>query len=99
MTTTTPTVLRILDPEAETRAKERTPNPRVPTLDGKVVGILENAVGRSLDLSRLPELIRQRYEVRDIRVIRKPVTSLVAPKEQLERLIKECDVVITATAQ
>ena len=68
------------------------------TLDGKVLGLLDNRKGNADHLLlRLGERLGERYSLRDIVYLTKPIFSRPAPAEQIEQL-KQCDTVLTALA-
>ena len=68
------------------------------TLDGKVLGLLDNRKGNADHLLlRLGERLGERYSLRDIVYLPKPIFSRPAPAEQIEQL-KQCDAVLTALA-
>jgi hypothetical protein len=92
--------LVILDPTGEADiepGRKLAPLPR--DLADLTIGILENSHGRSIDLTRLPELIRDRFPDSAVVVRRKPVVTQTAPPELLDGLASTCQVVICATAQ
>ena len=84
-----------IDPEVE---REKRLAPRRATLDGSVLGLLDNRKGNADHLlRRIGERLGERYALREIVYITKPIFSRPAPEEQLAQL-KACDVVITALA-
>ncbi len=90
-----PDLVLPIDPDAE-RPKALAPG--VPTLDGKVLGLLDNRKGHADNLLlRLGERLGERYALRDIVYLTKPIFSRPAPADQLAQL-ERCDVVLTALA-
>jgi len=84
-----------IDPEVE---REKKLAPRRATLDGSVLGLLDNRKGNADHLlMRIGERLGERYALRDIVYLTKPIFSRPAPDEQLEQL-KACNVVVTALA-
>lgn len=84
-----------IDPEVE-RPKALAPG--LLTLDGKVLGLLDNTKGNADHLlRRLAERLGERYALREVVSITKPIFSRLTPEAQLVRL-KECDAVLTALA-
>lgn len=84
-----------IDPEVE-RPKALAPG--LPTLDRKVLGLLDNRKGNADRLLlRLGERLGERYGLKDIVYLTKPIFSRPAPGEQIDQL-KECDLVLTALA-
>jgi hypothetical protein len=83
------------DPETE-QSKEFAPRPK--TLDGKILGLLDNRKGNADNLlMRFGELLGERYNLKDIVYVTKPIFSRPAPEAMLEEL-EGCDVVLTAIA-
>ena len=84
-----------IDPEVE-RPKHLAAG--VPSLDQKVLGLLDNRKGNADQLLlRLGERLGERYALRDIVYLTKPIFSRPAPEGQVDQL-KGCDVVLTALA-
>jgi hypothetical protein len=71
----------------------------VPTLDGRVIGLLNNSKsGTGPFLDRVEELLQSEHGVsRSIRYD-KNAAALPAPDEMLEAAARECDVVINGIA-
>ena len=84
-----------IDPETE-RPKVPAAGPQ--TLDGKVLGLLDNRKGNADHLlMRIGERLGERYALRDLVYLTKPIFSRPAPDDQIAEL-KRCDVVVTALA-
>ena len=84
-----------IDPEVE-RPKALAPG--LPTLDKKVLGLLDNRKGNADRLLlRIGERLGERYGLKDVVYLTKPIFSRPAPGEQIAQL-KECDLVLTALA-
>jgi hypothetical protein len=84
-----------IDPESE-RPKQLAAG--VPSLDRKVLGLLDNRKGNADRLLlRLGERLGERYDLLDIVYLTKPIFSRPATPEQIAQL-KECHVVLTALA-
>jgi len=90
--------LKMLDPTVSAEeATDVAVAKRVADLDGKVLGLLHNGKvngDRLLDLVR--EQLATRYRLREIVVVRKPSASRVADADDLDRLARTCDAVVTA---
>ncbi len=72
---------------------------RVPTLEGRVVGLLDNSKsGTRPVLDRVEELLQREHGVSRIIRYDKKAAALPAPDEMLEAAIRECDVVINGIA-
>jgi hypothetical protein len=72
---------------------------RVPTLEGRVVGLLNNSKsGTRPFLDRVEELLQSGHGVSRIIRYDKRAAALPAPDEMLEAAARECDVVINGIA-
>ena len=72
---------------------------RVPTLEGRVVGLLNNSKsGTRPFLDRVEELLRREHGVSKIIRYDKNAAALPIPDEMLEAAIRECDVVVNGIA-
>ena len=72
---------------------------RGPTLEGRVVGLLNNSKsGTRPFLDRVEELLQREHGV--LRIIRydKKAAALPAPDEMLDAAVRECDVVVNGIA-
>lgn len=71
----------------------------VPTLDGRVIGLLDNSKsGTRPFLDRAEELLLREHGVSRIIRYDKKAAALPAPDEMLEAAARECDVVINGIA-
>ena len=89
--------VRVLDPTAERTTAQRPRAPRVESLGGKTVGLLDISKARGdVFLDRLEELLVER----GLRVerYRKPTFTKVAPVDLRHEISTRCDVVIEALA-
>lgn len=74
--------------------------PRPGSLDGKVVGLLSNNKPNSeMMLRMVGDLIREKYNVREVVEANKGTHRTPATPEMIDDLATRCDVVITATAE
>ena len=72
---------------------------RVPTLEGRVIGLLNNSKsGTRPFLDRVEELLQTVHRVSRIIRYDKKAAALPAPDEMLEAAARECDVVINGIA-
>lgn len=86
-----------LDPTAEREPVARSLAPRPPSLEGKVVGLLDISKPRGdVFLDRLEALLTERG-LRTLR-FRKPTFAKVAPVDLRHEIATKCDVVIEALA-
>ena len=72
---------------------------RVPTLEGRVVGLLNNSKsGTRPFLDRVEELLQSEHGVSRIIRYDKKAAALPVPDEMLEAATRECDVVVNGIA-
>ena len=87
--------LLVLDPTTSPEPVEVTTAPRPDTLDGKVMGLLDNGklnAGRVLDL--VGEIIARKYNLAGVVRKRKADASHGAPEAMLDELAEECQFAI-----
>ena len=73
--------------------------PRVPTLDGLVLGLLDNNKWNAQRLLRQLEAdLRARFQIKDVIYLRTPSFSRPAYPEMVEQMATGADVVVTALA-
>ncbi len=90
--------LTVLDPSAETVPAEGMVAQRPSELNGKRLGLLANGKLNSEELlEAVSDLLSERYQFSGLVRRNKGNASRPAPKEILEELARECDLVITAT--
>lgn len=72
---------------------------RVPTLDGLVLGLLDNNKWNAQKLLRQIEVdLRARFALKEVIYLRKPYFSRPAFPEMIEQMANGADVVVTALA-
>jgi len=87
-----------VNPLDEQASEARVPAPRLTTLSGKTIGLLDiSKPGGSVFLDRMEELLRERYGVSAVVRAQKPTYTKPAPTEVLEGL-RFVDGVIEALA-
>ena len=87
----------LLDPTNETRAARRERSPRLDTLSGKTVGLLDISKARGdLFLDRIEEKLRG--EGAEVLRFRKPTFTKPAPVDLRHEIAVECDAVVEALA-
>ena len=90
-----PTLI-FLDPRATVSLKERLPVPGLDTLEGKVIGIIDNGQANSTDMFKaLAALLYERCGTREVLFKTKPTHMQGAPKPIVEEILSRCDAVIT----
>ena len=79
--------LRVLDPRLDAEGDAMTMAPRLPGLEGAVIGLLDNAkIGTERFYDHVENVLRTRYRVREFIRRRKPDSSRPAPLETLGEL-------------
>ena len=87
----------LIDPTGERALDTRPRLPRLDTLDGKTVGLLDIAKPRGdLFLDRLEEQLRGRGA--DLKRFMKPTFTKPAPRDLRQQIATECDAVVEALA-
>ncbi len=88
----------LVNPMNETLVKAAAPPPRLQSLAGKKIGLLDiSKPGGNYFLDRLETILRERYGVAEIVRTRKPTYTKKAPPEVLDRL-RGTDAVVEALA-
>jgi hypothetical protein len=87
--------LRILNPRLEGEQGFQ-PAPRIPTLDGKVLGVLYNGrAGGDVVLKELLDLLQSKHKLAKVVFRTKPHAWVSAPEEMFQELAQSCEVAIT----
>ena len=98
MTETVGTI-QIFDPRAEDVAQELGLSPKLPSLRGKVVGLLENRKYHADSfLQELQEILLRDYGAKKVVYATKFTYSAPCASETLDALVSECDVVVHGIA-
>ena len=88
--------LRVLDPRAFPEGEATRLAPPLASLDGALVGLLDNAkVGTAGYFDHLEAILRERFGVREVIRRRKPDSSRPAPAELLGEL-SAADAIVSA---
>ena len=91
--------IRILDPTAEDVPEELGLSPKLPDLQGKVVGLLENRKYHADSFLReLKDVLVQEYGAQKVVYATKFTYSAACAEQTLDTLLAECDVVIHGIA-
>jgi len=90
--------VKILDPTVAPDVTEAASAKRLASLDGAVVGLLDNSkVNGDALLALVRDELRARYDVREVVTLtKKGGASVPADDATLEALASRCDVVVTA---
>ena len=89
--------LKVFEPTASERIDIDTLASRPATLNGKVLGLLNNTKDQSdIILDQLEHQLKDQFDDAEIKYYRKPSVSGM-PVSMKEQLIREVDVLITAT--
>ena len=88
--------LKFLDPRAPVGTQERPVVPGLDSLEGKIIGIIDNGQSNSTDMFKeLAQLIEQKYHTKEVLFRTKPTHMQGAPKPIMEEFLSRCDAVIT----
>ena len=88
--------LKFLDPRATVNPQDRPVVPGLDTLEGKVIGIIDNGQSNSTDMFKeLAKLIEERFHAKEVVFRTKPTHMQGAPKALVEEMFSRCDAVIT----
>lgn len=89
-------MIEVLHPIARNKPVELPLAERVQTLDGRVIGFLDNSKSNvDVFLRRVEELLRERFAFETLRV-RKGNAATPAAEDQIKELAEHCDAVINA---
>lgn len=90
--------IAVLDPTAPARSGGLQQLKMPDTLQGKVVGFIDNTKPNfSLLADDMAELLKSRYGVAEVVRHRKRVASVPAPEDALKDVVNRCDLVITGS--
>ena len=98
MATETRTI-QILDPCPEEVPEEQGTSAGLPSLEGKVIGLLENRKYHADSfLQELQKVLEQEYRAKKVIYASKFTFSAPCAEETLDSLVKECDAVVHGIA-
>jgi hypothetical protein len=89
--------IEVLDPTGSVAQLDLKPSAHRGGIDNKTIGLLDNGKPNfDVFLDRVEELLRQEHQPADIVTVRKGDNATSKPLEaaDLDRLVKECDVVL-----
>ena len=88
--------IKFLDPRAVVNPKERPLVPGLDSLEGKVIGIIDNGQSNSTDMFKeLAKLLQERLQIKVVLFKTKPSHMQGAPKPIMDDMLNRCDAVIT----
>jgi hypothetical protein len=88
--------IRVLDPTFDGTADETAAMPRLETLEGRTIGLLDNRKHNVHELlNHMENILRSDYGVKNIVRLQKPDASRPAPPEVVEQM-KQCEALISA---
>ncbi len=97
MTTDSGNWYQLVDPTTEAIAARFDGAPRLPSLAGSRLGIIDDSKQNAeVLLEELVDVLRTRYEIAEVRWHRKPSASRPADPAALKDLVEHCDAVIIA---
>ena len=92
-------VVTVLHPAAEDVPEPQCLAPRLSSLQGRTVGLIDNHKrNANVYLETLGQLLQERYGVSDVVTYRKISQSLPTPEAVFDHLASECDAIIHAVA-
>lgn len=87
----------LLDPTSQVERTKKDFAPRLETLAGKTIGLLDiNKAKGEFFLDRLEEILREQYGVKEVLRRRKLTPGRTVPVEVKKELEEKCDAVIEA---
>jgi hypothetical protein len=88
--------LKFLDPRGSVNSEDRPLMPGLNSLEGKVIGIIDNGQSNSTTMfQELAQLIQEKFHPAEVIFRTKPTHMQGAPKAMMEELVNRCDGVIT----
>ncbi|MPZ78491.1 MAG: hypothetical protein GEU77_18465 [Deltaproteobacteria bacterium] len=89
-------MLKMLDPRAAVNPEDRPLVAGLDSLEGKIVGIIDNGQSNSTAMfQELAKLIQENYGTVDVLFKTKPSHMQGAPESMIEEFVSRCDAVIT----
>ncbi len=88
--------IKFLDPRVTINPKDRPLVPGLDTLEGKVIGIIDNGQANSTTMfQELAQLVQEKFHTKEVLFKTKPTHMQGAPKPIMEEILNRCDAVIT----
>jgi len=87
----------LLDPTDKVEREQKAFAPRLDTLAGKTIGLLDISKSKgAFFLDRVEEVLREQYGVKDVLRRMKPTVTRTAPAPLKAELTEKCDALIEA---
>ena len=91
--------IQILDPRPEDVPEEKGLSSEIPTLEGKVIGLLENRKYHADSfLQELQRVLQDEYRAKKVMYASKFTFSMPCADETIDSLVEECDAVVHGIA-
>lgn len=91
--------MRIVNPSGEDARPDLSLAPRLKSLDGATIAVIDNRKHNAeLLLHELERLLQERYKISGFEFYRKPHSSVPIPSDIFERLVARCNAVIHGVA-
>ena len=91
--------IQILDPRPEDVPEEKGLSSEIPTLEGKVIGLLENRKYHADSfLQELQRVLQDEYRAKKVMYTSKFTFSMPCADETIDSLVEECDAVVHGIA-
>ncbi len=88
--------IKFLDPRVTLNPKDRPLVPGLDTLEGRVIGIIDNGQANSTAMfQELAQLTGEKFHTKEVLFKTKPTHMQGAPKPIMEEILNRCDAVIT----
>ncbi|HYT54662.1 MAG TPA: hypothetical protein VEQ38_08115 [Verrucomicrobiae bacterium] len=88
--------IKFLDPRVTINPKDRPLVPGLDTLEGKVIGIIDNGQANSTTMfQELAQLVQETFHTKEVLFRTKPTHMQGAPKPIMEEILSRCDAAIT----
>jgi hypothetical protein len=88
--------IKFFDPRVTINPKDRPLVPGLDSLEGKVVGIIDNGQANSTTMfQELAQLMQETFHTKEVLFKTKPTHMQGVPKPIMEEILNRCDAVIT----
>jgi len=88
--------IEVLNPTGRAARMDLAIAPRVNDLNGKTLGFIDNGKSNfDIFLSRVEELLSQKFRFADVIYAKKVLTGMPLDKDKMEKFAADCDVVVS----